>query len=344
MAHPDDTDTRDTRDDGQPMGTRVRDRVLRFGDLAKIPPAVPLWDWIYRGTLAQLSGPPGDLKSLVSLHEALRRVCEGEAVVWVAGEGTSGLHRRIAAWCQHHGVDPDEIAERFLVVNFAAQLANLSDMAEIKCLVVDHRAVLVVFDTRARCSVGVDENSATDQGPLIAACDQLVDETGVTVLIIHHAGTNGGHGRGSTAWDGAIWTDVRILREGNIATVRCAKHKDAEDGCPHAYRMAVVELDPDLVPEVDGRPVPSVIVDPTAVKVEARARRDTLDDKLTARLEVGHWPADRLAEVVGRPLETVRKRLVKLAKADGPVRSYPDPMASNGRLLWTAQPEDPGLF
>ena len=81
-------------------------------------------------------------------------------------------------------------------------------------------AGLLVLDTRARCTLGLEENSATEQGLAVDSADSIRAAAACTVWGIHHTGRNGSNPRGSTAWDGAVWSDLRLTSESGTAQMR----------------------------------------------------------------------------------------------------------------------------
>lgn len=236
-------------------------QLLTLSGLGKLPPVRPLVEGLlYRGTLAQLTGAPGSYKSFLAVGMACA-VAAGVAfedhavpdgggpVVYVAAEGASGLRARILAWCELAGVDPSVLEGRLFILPVPVQLGNSVDIAEAVEVTREIAARLLVLDTRARCTVGLEENSSTEQGTAIAAVDTLIRETDCTVMAVHHSGRGGGAGRGSNAWDGAAWSDLRISSEHLLATVGCHKHKDVEAGCEHSFRMVPRTVSQELMPE-----------------------------------------------------------------------------------------------
>ncbi|MFI8661853.1 AAA family ATPase [Rhodococcus qingshengii] len=237
----------------------LRERLMSVADLGRMSAVEPLIAGIlYRDTLAQLSGPPGSYKSFIvigaSLAVALGQTWEGYGVekggivVYVAAEGASGLRARILAWCELSGVDPEELEGRFYVLPLPIQLGNIVDVTEAIELVAELDASLLVLDTRARCTIGLEENSATEQGKAISAVERIQDAAGCTVLAVHHSAKGGSGGRGSSAWDGQVWTDLRVTGEDMYATIEVHKHKDAVSGTKHHFRLVPHTVSESLMP------------------------------------------------------------------------------------------------
>lgn len=226
----------------------LRDRLLSLDELGALAPVRPLVDGLlYRNTLVQIAGQPGSYKSFVTIGMACsvalgrswegHRVPEAGSVVYVAPEGASGLRTRVLAWCELSGADPVELAGRLRFLPEPVQLGNSLDVSEACDVARELDAALVVLDTRARCTLGLSENDATEQGRAIHAAERIQKATGTTVLGVHHSGRGGDHGRGSNAWDGAVWSDLRMTGEDLRCRIHCEKHKDAADGCDHHFRM-----------------------------------------------------------------------------------------------------------
>ncbi len=234
-------------------------QLLSLSDLSSLPPVRPLVDGLlYRDTLAQLSGPPGSYKSFLALGMALavalgmdwegHRVPEGGPVVYVAAEGATGLRARVLAWCELTNVEPADLDGRIYFLPVPIQLGNTVDVVQAVDMVRAVGAILLVLDTRARCTLGLEENSATEQGKAVHNAEAIQRAAGCTVFPVHHAGRAGGAGRGSNSWDGAVWSDLRVTGEDLRAQITCAKHKDVPAGCVHHYRMVPHTVSSALMP------------------------------------------------------------------------------------------------
>jgi hypothetical protein len=239
----------------------LRDRLLTMSGLADLEPPTPLLDGLlYRDTLAQLAATAGSYKTFLAIAMSCsialgenfegHRVPAAEKVVYVAAEGASGLRARILGWCELSGHDPTRLDDQLFVLPCPIQLNDIVDVSEACELAHDVGAGLIVLDTRAKCTLGLEENSATEQGKAIAAAERIQAAAGCTVFAIHHAGRNGSNPRGSTAWDGGVWTDLRMEGSDLVAKVKCEKHKDAPSGCEHQFRMVHHTVSEDLMPGV----------------------------------------------------------------------------------------------
>lgn len=237
----------------------LRDRLLGIMDLRALPPVEPLIKGLlYRNTLAQLSGLPGCYKSFGAIAMSCA-LAAGESfgsfwvpkpgkVVYVVAEGASGLEARLFAWCEVWEVDPAALVDQLYILPLPIQLGDRVDVSEAVEVVQEIDADLLVLDTRARCTLGLDENSATEQGRAIEAADKIRAAADCTVWGIHHSSRTGTAGRGSNAWDGAVWSDLRMEGAGLQAKIHCEKHKDVEDGCDHHFSLVRHTVSTELMP------------------------------------------------------------------------------------------------
>jgi hypothetical protein len=184
-----------------------------------------------------LYGEPGSGKTFVALSIALSVAADhswcgtptvGGEVLYVAAEGLFGLKLRVEAYEKQHNLSPENI--RFLGEPF-----NLLNPEALKRLLVTLEAggirpVLIILDTLARLMVGADENSAKEMGQAIDGMDRVRQETGATVLVVHHTRKMGGIERGSSALRGAadVMIECSHAKTGGIVRLECDKMKDAE--------------------------------------------------------------------------------------------------------------------
>jgi len=254
-------------------------------DILTMPP--PVWlvpGLLLENTVAAIYGPPASFKSFVALDIALSLAAGAEwngqrlphsGVVYVAAEGASGLGKRAAAWMQYRGITPPE------AMRVVGQPVPLSDQQAVNDLIVELRASasntglpnkLIVLDTLARCSVGVDENSAKEMGVVIAAAIRIRAETGATVLLVHHTGKDSSRGmRGSNRLLGDLDTTIEIVRHSDASRValHVRKQKDAEEGDAIYFEMRKVEL-----PLRAGHPMASSLTPVLLEGAEATKKND----------------------------------------------------------------------
>lgn len=215
----------------------LRAELLTSSRLDEIEDLTPLVDgWLYQDSLARIVGKSGCGKTFVALDVALSVAgkrpwfgwdTNGGPVLYVVAEGARGIRKRIRAWeWQHNSGKP---VDDLYVLPRAVQMLE-DDYLALISVAREIGAVMVVLDTQARVTVGVDENSATDMGRVVAAADRMRDETGACVVLVHHVGYQGGHARGSTAVYGANQTELSVEREeGMQVTLRTTKQKDHDE-------------------------------------------------------------------------------------------------------------------
>src|SRR6185503_17313929 len=128
-------------------------------------------------TASWLIGKPGSYKSFVALDLAAHvgtgkpwhghDVTQGE-VVYIVAEGVGGTRLRVAAWQRVHG---PMTGVRFLPRPVQAGDANAWAVLVEACRRVG--PALVIIDTQARVTVGMDENDNTEMGGYIERADEI---------------------------------------------------------------------------------------------------------------------------------------------------------------------------
>jgi hypothetical protein len=248
---------------------RLRSMLVTMDEVASRPAPEPLvYGLLNLNTEAWLIGAPGSLKSFVALdlagHIGSGRDWQGHRVrkgkvLYIAAEGADGMTLRTRAWLKTHG-DPGDV----IFLPYPVQVkSNDGQWEALTQLSRELEPSLIVIDTQARVSVGLEENSATDMGVLISAVGSLKRATGACVLVVHHTGRNGGDARGSSALDGAQDTELKVVRAEPRSSLVCKlvqdKQKDMAEGDAGGLplRLRVVDLGTD---EVTGRELSSLVV------------------------------------------------------------------------------------
>jgi len=312
---------------GLVSAAKVNPEPLVPGSLALVPAAGPhtmaflsvrqLLDakpprWLVKGVLPEASlsciiGPPGGFKSFVAIGLALALThgrdwyghkVNGGPVLYVAGEGQVGVAQRVRGWLQTREGD---LETPFITVpqGVAMPTDQLDEMIA-GVLSMPVRPVLIILDTLARCFGIGDENSSTDMGQFIAACDKLRRETESCVLIVHHTGKDVARGaRGSSALTGAVDCLMAVKRDGKsmYAKVICQKQKDAAEFGDVALMGTEVTLEG--IEDEDGAPLTTLVLVPNVGLIadapagERQTRGPTLNqqkvfDALTCANAEGH--------------------------------------------------------
>lgn len=204
-------------------------------------------------SVAWTIGAPGSKKSFVVLDQAAHvvrgmdwqgmRVTRGPAVI-IAAEGASGMSTRVKAWQLEHG----RIGDDLLVLPRPVQASDLEGWAVLREACRRLKPVLVVIDTQARVTVGLEENSARDMGVFIEAAESIRRATGACVNVVHHTGRSGGDARGSSAIDGAQGTELKVVRQDAMTGVlKVEKQKDLTEmaDIPLYFKRVVTGVDED---------------------------------------------------------------------------------------------------
>ena len=208
----------------------LRSRLLTSVKLDSIRPLVPLiGGWLFLDSLTWITGKPGNGKSFVVLDMA---GCVSEGIPWcgyptkqgqvlyVISEGLSGIRQRVRAWEQDHGRPMTNVTW------LPGPLSLVGDWASIVAIAKSIDAVLIVFDTQAMVTVGLDEVSSKDMGMIVAAAEQVRAGTGACVTLVHHEAVGGDRPRGHSSMDGAAATLIRVVKDGAVVWVANTKQKD----------------------------------------------------------------------------------------------------------------------
>lgn len=248
---------------------RLRRRMVTATQLANSPTPEPLIHGLLDlDTEAWLIGAPGSLKSFVALdlagHVGRGQEWQGHrvkrrGVLYVAAEGQGGMVLRARAWEKEHGE-----MEGVSFLPYPVQVkSNDGQWEALTRIASEDRPGLIVIDTQARVSVGLEENSATDMGILIGAVGMLRRATGACVLVIHHTGRNGGDARGSSALDGAQDTELKVVRAEPRSSLMCKlvmdKQKDMAEGDAGGVQLQLKVIDLGTDPHT-GRDLSSLVV------------------------------------------------------------------------------------
>lgn len=153
--------------------------------------------------LALLFGQSGHMKSFVILDIALHlaaglkdwhgnQIKNQTDILYVCGEGASGIRNRVIAWKEHHGIkkpipfymtsSPVMFMERDQT---AIMLDSLNDfMYDNK---VKKYPSIIIIDTLNRNFGAGDENSTKDMTSFINALEEIHATTGSMFIVVHHS-------------------------------------------------------------------------------------------------------------------------------------------------------------
>ncbi|WP_371614767.1 AAA family ATPase [Streptomyces sp. NBC_00454] len=278
--------------------------------LDSIEPLDPIIaDLLFRDTLTRVYGASGTFKSFMTLDFA---GCVGTGTPWhgqqvnpgpviyLVAEGMKGIRKRVRAWEQHYG-------RRMFGVKFLPRPVQAMDPEWLVLVELCRRMrpALVVIDTQARVTVGIEENSNTEMGRVVDRMEQLRGASEACVLLVHHAGHDSDRGRGATAVKGALQTELGVERKGKglcdtTITLKTGKQKDDEELGDVVFGLHQVALNGEF--KEDGSPVTSIVLvplDPVSVP-QARTGHDGRVAEIAAVLDAKgfptNWGRDRLRQ------------------------------------------------
>lgn len=230
--------------------------LLDMDELESMPP--PEWlihEMIVSDGLTVVYGDPGAGKSFIVLDMALRlalgmdwhgTTCKPTGVLYIAGEGSRGIGKRIKGWRREHAMEG--VDAPFLLLPIAVELLAPDQRAKL-LRTIDAAAQragfaigLIVVDTVSRALAGSDENGQEAMGAFVAACDAIKRHAGGALIGVHHSGKDKDRGmRGSTVLLGACDASIRVSKDGQTVTLKTEKQKDAEEAAPIYMEMKKVE-------------------------------------------------------------------------------------------------------
>lgn len=197
------------------------------------------------------------------------------AGVYIAGEGNSGLKRRIKAWCIRNKFDLNKMD--IALSKFPMQVLDLSSIkewAEHIMRVQDHIGKpieFVIIDTLATNFGPGDENSSTDMARFIAYLKIYIQAVfNCTIVVVHHTGKDAEKGaRGGYSLEAnadAVYELKRPKDSGNDSVLlRCKHIKDSEAPPDLTLSKEVVELG---FNDRNGHPVTSLVLKMSLAETE----------------------------------------------------------------------------
>lgn len=163
----------------------------------------------FKNTLTWVAGSSGTFKSFITADLAFRygagmdyhgkRMTQGRALLVVA-EGAAAYADRKTAWEKHHGQQVENVS----IYPAPLQLGDtLKEMPALISYLKEEEAEgrpfgLILFDTQAMCTVGMDENSS-EMNLVVNVLHRIREVSGACVMVVHHFGKQKGAGmRGSS--------------------------------------------------------------------------------------------------------------------------------------------------
>lgn len=199
-------------------------------------------------------------------------------VLYICGEGFSGLHRRFVALSKHYGCTPDGL-------HLSEQPAALMDISSAAAVLDSIKEIggvsLIVIDTFHRNMGAGDENSAKDFAQFLNNIDSFLKPTGAAILIIHHSGHDAKErSRGSSSIRAAMDFEYCVEKTDDYISMKNTKMKDYEPPQPLSFKLKVITLP---LCEENGKPLTSVVLELTENKPKTgKALNGRQQDVLTA--------------------------------------------------------------
>lgn len=324
------------REEATSLVDQLLARMLKRDDLDDIPAPEPLIrDVLDLDSESWVIGAPGGFKSFVALdwacHVALGRPWRGHPVtqgdvVYVVAEGRKGIPLRVRAWEALNGGRVDNLWVLPEPVQVKGEDTKRTGKPGVEwmtlvgaCARIKPR--LIVLDTQARITLGLNENDSSEMGTLTEAVRLLKEHTGACVLVVHHTGRAGENARGSSAIDGAQDTELRVDRKGKelAATIKIDKQKDGDESLEWPFTLRVMELghapDGRMLTSLAIEPKDPFTVQPTTPPGEWEAKltdnqamvvaamRDHADASGCTKSELARWIKERAAAGHGKDMK-----------------------------------------
>jgi hypothetical protein len=161
-------------------------------------------------------------------------------VLYLAGEGRTGLVRRFRAWSIARRIPLDN-APLFLNSGAVSLIDDVSMVSVVKALKallkeLDRTPALAILDTWSR-TLGGDDSAPSG----VAALDALRGRfDNFAVVVVHHEGHTKGRGRGWSGLRAAVDAEFRAERgKDELLRLECTKSKDTRPVDPMAFRFAL---------------------------------------------------------------------------------------------------------
>jgi hypothetical protein len=228
-----------------------------------------LKEWLPLDAVVVPYGPPGTGKSLYALTLGLELARGGRwagsplapmRVLYVAAERPTDQRDRAEAWMKHH---EEQLPRGFhlLAPERPPQLTSELDVSLLERLIEKHEYRVVILDTYAKMTLGVEENSSATTGAVLGMIDRLrVATRGGTILVVHHTGKDSSKGlRGSSAFLGSVDLTIELsVRTDGIVKAGVEKANAGRKPTAEWYKITPVLL-PALPGETEMRSVPVML-------------------------------------------------------------------------------------
>lgn len=215
--------------------------LISMDDMGDLEPPSWLINPLFESqSLVMMVGPANEGKTFIALSMALsiasglswvgHSVTQGN-VVYVVGEGNRGIQKRAYAWRAHYGQSAPDC-------KFISRPVQISDDEERRNFINTLRPLepkLIVLDTLATMTLGIDENDTAAMGLFTYAAREISNELKASIIIVHHpTKADPNSYRGSYQLEGNVDTMIRVRRQepnnplNRNIVLHCMKQKDED--------------------------------------------------------------------------------------------------------------------
>ncbi|MEU6616708.1 AAA family ATPase [Streptomyces parvus] len=309
-------------------------------------------EWLIDGvltldTLARINGDSGIGKSFVVLdmaaHIALGLEWHGHevkqgTVIHLIAEGARGHKKRVQAWMKHH---EKRLDDHYVMYPEAVQVAEDEAWSAFAEECIARKPMLIILDTQARVTLGINEDGNTDMGPIAEKLENLRKATQACVLLVHHTGHGMERGRGASAMTAVMNSEFLLKRKKDerVITLINTKEKDEADGGEITFSPLIVHVGDDkkgraitsLVLQLGaGMPDGRVSINGNDADAKRRKRRDAILEYMEENPGFAIRNARRdIAKMAGCHADEIAPEL-KLMQQDGLVENR----GSGNRHAW----------
>jgi hypothetical protein len=297
--------------------------------------------WLVKGLWPQcglcfVGGPSMSGKSFWLLKQ-LANICRGlpvlgrkskrAGVVYIGAEGAAGVRNRIKGLRGRIG----RLEGAFQFIGQGPDLTSADDVEGLRSALEGARAEMeangirlgvVALDTLSASIPGVDENTARDMSPVLAALQQLAIDLGVLVVVVAHTGKD--TERGLRGWSGLLANADGLVMlnppDGTYRGGEVVKVKDGESGDKFAFELARVVIGVDE----DGDEVTTCVVDEVPIQAKTAVSRklqpvlELILKCLGACIDAGQFETVPMVDGVPRGTKGVRRDALRAKlKAEG---------------------------
>jgi len=228
-------------------------------------------DWLIDGFIEKQSyslvfGESGHYKSFITLDWAFcvaagidwngNAVKQGP-VLYMFGEGGSGLRRRFEALSVKYGVPVDSLPIYYdndppAIIDLPEVIGRINDIL----LDMPSPPVLIVIDTLNTAFGAGNENATEDMTAFNHGNHQFIIQLGATVVLVHHSGIGDkDRSRGNSALKARLDHEYQCIKDEETKTMVMTnkKMKDAEPPEPMTFEFKVIDLgNVDMIPITSG--------------------------------------------------------------------------------------------